>query len=69
MAALAQARAQGLANIRTERTEYGVDVTFNRFGAAYDVSFICESQGAAGCVEADALAFAAGLRLIGGGPQ
>ncbi|MGV9006082.1 MAG: hypothetical protein ACOH1H_05005 [Brevundimonas sp.] len=69
MAALAQARAQGLANIRTERTEYGVDVTFNRFGAAYDVSFICESQGASGCVEADAIAFAAGLRLIGGGPQ
>jgi len=63
--ALAQARARGLTNIRTERTEYGVDVTFNRFGAAYNVSFLCE--GAPNCTEADAVAFAAGLQLIGGG--
>jgi len=68
-AAIARARAQGLENVRTERTEYGVDVTFNRFGAAYNVSFICESQGASGCSEADAIAFAAGLQLLGGGPQ
>jgi hypothetical protein len=66
-AALARARAQGLINIRTERTEYGVDVSFNRFGAAYSVSFICEGQGAPGCAEADALAFATSLQLIGGG--
>lgn len=63
--ALAQARARGLTNIRTERTEYGVDVTFSRFGAAYNVTFICE--GAPNCAEADAILFAAGLRLIGGG--
>lgn len=63
--ALAQARARGLTNIRTERTEYGVDVTFNRFGAAYNVSFLCE--GAPNCTEAEAVAFAAGLQLIGGG--
>jgi len=63
--ALAQARARGLTNIRTERTEYGVDVTFSRFGAAYNVSFICE--GAPNCAEADAILFAAGLQLIGGG--
>lgn len=63
--ALAQAQARGLTNIRTERTEYGVDVTFNRFGAAYNVSFLCE--GAPNCTEADAVAFAAGLQLIGGG--
>ena len=63
--ALARARARGLTNIRTERTEYGVDVTFNRFGAAYNVSFLCE--GAPNCTEADAVAFAAGLQLIGGG--
>ena len=63
--ALARARAAGLTNIRTERTEYGVDVTFNRFGAAYNVSFLCE--GAPNCTEADAVAFAAGLQLIGGG--
>lgn len=61
----AQAQAGGLANLRTERTEYGVDVTFSRFGAAYNVTFMCE--GAADCAEAEAIAFAAGLRLIGGG--
>lgn len=63
--ALAQARARGLTNIRTERTEYGVDVTFSRFGAAYNVTFICE--GAPNCAESDAILFAAGLVLIGGG--
>lgn len=67
--AMARAGAQGLSNVRTERTEYGIDVTFNRFGAAYNVSFICENQGATGCAEAEAIAFAADLRLIGGGPQ
>ena len=63
--ALARARTRGLTNIRTERTEYGVDVTFSRFGAAYNVTFICE--GAPNCAEADAILFAAGLVLIGGG--
>ena len=63
--AAAQATARGLSNVRAERTEYGVDVSFNRFGAAYNVSFICE--GAPNCAEADAIAFAAGLQLIGGG--
>lgn len=69
VAAARQAQAQGLTNIRAERTEYGVDVAFNRFGAAYNVSFICEGQGAAGCVEGDAIAFAATLKLIGGGAE
>lgn len=63
--ALALAQSRGLTNVRTERTEYGVDVTFSRFGAAYNVSFLCE--GAPNCTEADAIAFAAGLQLIGGG--
>ncbi|MDQ7813931.1 hypothetical protein, partial [Brevundimonas sp.] len=63
--ALALARARGLTNVRTERTEYGVDVTFSRFGAAYNVSLICE--GAPNCTEADAITFAAGLQMIGGG--
>lgn len=63
--ALAQAQARGLTDIRTERTEYGVDVAFSRFGAAYSVSLICE--GAPNCAEADAILFAAGLVLIGGG--
>lgn len=65
--ALARAQQTGLANVRTERTEYGTDVTFNRFGAAYLVSFICEAQTAPGCTDAEALAFASGLLLIGGG--
>lgn len=65
--AAAQARARGLTNVRTERTEYGVDVGFNRFGAAYNVSFICEGPGVAGCTEPDAVAFASTLQLIGGG--
>jgi len=65
--AAAQARTEGLTNIRTERTEYGVDVTFSRFGAAYNVSFICEGPGAAGCTEPEAIAFASTLQLIGGG--
>ncbi|GAA0869802.1 hypothetical protein GCM10009116_16380 [Brevundimonas basaltis] len=63
--AQARARARGLSDIRTERTEYGVDVTFSRFGAAYNVTFICE--GAPNCAEADAILFAARLVLIGGG--
>ncbi|HEY0926081.1 hypothetical protein [Brevundimonas sp.] len=65
--ALGAARQVGLTDIRTERTEYGVDVAFSRFGAAYNVSFICEAQAAPGCTEADAVSFAAGLVLIGGG--
>lgn len=64
--AAAQAQTEGLTNVRTERTEYGVDVTFSRFGAAYNVSFICEGPGAAGCTEAEAVAFASALQLIGG---
>ena len=65
--ARAQASPGGMTNVRTERTEYGTDVTFSRFGAAYNVSFICEGQGAAGCSEAEAVAFASSLVLIGGG--
>ena len=66
-AALRQRRPGGLTHLRTEQTEYGTDVTFNRFGATYNVSFICESQGAAGCTPAEAAAFAVSLVLIGGG--
>lgn len=65
--ALGAARQAGLTDVRTERTEYGVDVAFSRFGAAYNVSFLCEAQAAPGCTEADAVSFAAGLVLIGGG--
>lgn len=66
-AAARQNPTPGVSNLRTEQTEYGTDVTFARFGAAYNVSFICESQGAAGCGPAEAAAFALSLQLIGGG--
>ena len=65
--ALAQARARGLETIIAERTEYGVDVAFGRFGAAYNVTFVCDSQGPPDCDEAAAIGFAAALELIGGG--
>ncbi|MFC0632864.1 hypothetical protein [Brevundimonas balnearis] len=65
--ALAQARARGLETIIAERTEYGVDVAFSRFGAAYNVTFVCDAQGPPDCDEAAAIRFAAGLELIGGG--
>ncbi|HEV7227934.1 hypothetical protein [Brevundimonas sp.] len=67
-AASTQARQSGLSQVRTERTEYGVDVSFSRFGAAYNVTFICEGPGGSvGCTEADAVAFAASLIVLGGG--
>ncbi len=66
-AAMRQNPTPGVSNLRAEQTEYGTDVTFARFGAAYNVSFICESQGAEGCGPAEAAAFALSLQLIGGG--
>lgn len=66
-AARAQAAERGLANILSEQTEYGVDVSFSRFGAVYNVSFICDSLGPPDCTEAAAVAFAANLTLLGGG--
>ncbi|MBU2381298.1 MAG: hypothetical protein KJ861_01650, partial [Alphaproteobacteria bacterium] len=64
---LAQATQAGLEQIRAERTEYGVDVSFGRFGAVYNVSFICGAPGGEDCTEAEAVAFAASLVLLGGG--
>lgn len=66
-AALARARQSGLADVMAETTEYGVDVSFARFGAVYSVTFVCDDPAAADCSEAAALEFAAGLQLIGGG--
>jgi hypothetical protein len=54
-------------NVQVERTEYGVDVAFTRYGAVYNVTFICESPAAASCSEAAATGFAARLVLLGGG--
>lgn len=62
-----RAAPPGLTDLRVEQTEYGTDVAFSRFGAAYNVSFICEGQGAPGCTAAEAVAFALSLQLIGGG--
>lgn len=64
---LTQAGQAGLTQVRAERTEYGVDVGLVRFGAAYNVSFICGAPGGADCTEARAVAFAASLVLLGGG--
>lgn len=66
-AALAEGRTRGLADIRTERTEYGVDVSFTRFGAVYNVSFICDDRASLECSDAAAVQFATRLELIGGG--
>jgi hypothetical protein len=65
--ALAQGRARGLADIRTERTEYGADVSFSLFGAAYNISLICDDRAATACSETAAVQFATRLELIGGG--
>lgn len=64
---LTQAGQAGLDQVRAERTEYGVDVSFGRFGAAYNVSFICGAPGGGNCTEARAIAFAASMVLLGGG--
>lgn len=66
-AALAEGRTRGLADIRIERTEYGVDVSFSRFGAVYNVSFICDDRASLECSDAAAVQFATRLELIGGG--
>lgn len=68
-AAVARAEARGLENVRSERTEYGVDVSFTRFGAAYAVTFVCDAVGAPDCSEAAAVQFAAALELVGGGER
>lgn len=66
-ASIAQAQARGLSNIQTERTEYGVDVSFGRFGAVYNVTFICDVMTSLECSDAAAVQFASDLELIGGG--
>lgn len=66
-AAVAAARARGLSDIRTERTEYGVDVSFGRFGAVYNVSFVCDDRTTLECSDAAAVQFASRLELLGGG--
>lgn len=66
-AALARAAQSGAEQIRVERTEYGMDASFSRFGAAYNLSIICAAPGGADCTEAAALDFIASLVLLGGG--
>ena len=66
-ASIAQAEALGLSNIRSERTEYGTDVSFVRFGAVYGVSFVCDDIDSLECSDAAAVQFATRLELIGGG--
>lgn len=66
-AAVTQGQARGLSDIRTERTEYGVDVSFLRFGALYSITFVCDDQASLECSNAAAVQFASQLELIGGG--
>lgn len=68
-AARALAAERGLTQVHVEQTEYGVDVAFVRFGAAYNLTFICDSMGPPDCTEAAAVAFAASLQVLGGGDQ
>ncbi|GLK49565.1 hypothetical protein GCM10017620_25380 [Brevundimonas intermedia] len=68
-AARALAAERGLTQVHTEQTEYGVDVAFVRFGAAYNLTFVCDTLGPPDCTEAAAVAFAASLQLLGGGGQ
>ena len=65
--AVAQAEALGLSNIQSERTEYGTDVSFVRFGVVYSVSFVCDDLASLECSDAAAVQFATRLELIGGG--
>ncbi len=66
-AAVRAAAADRPQNGQVERTEYGVVVAFSRYGAVYNVSFICDAPNGPGCSEAEATAFAASLVLLGGG--
>lgn len=52
---------------RLERTEYGVDLTFERYGAVYLVTFECEQMAVGDCSDAAITQFAAELKVIGGG--
>lgn len=65
--AVAQAEALGLSNVQSERTEYGTDVSFVRFGVVYAVSFVCDDLDSLECSDAAAVQFATRLELIGGG--
>lgn len=66
-ASIAEAAHVGLSNVRSERTEYGTDVSFVRFGAVYAVSFVCDDRDSLECSDAAAVQFATRLELIGGG--
>ena len=57
-------------NVLIERTEYGVDVSFMRFGAAYNMSIACDEPDTdPRCSEAGVAAQIAQLEAIGGGAR
>lgn len=61
--------APTLENVVIERVEYGVDVSFTRFGAVYNVSIDCaQPETDFNCSDAGARALIAQLEAIGGGP-
>lgn len=55
-------------NVRYQRTESGIDVSFTRFGAAYDLSLVCENPDTdPQCSQAAAKAVIDSLAVAGGG--
>lgn len=57
-----------LEHVVVEQTEYGVDVSFVRFGAAYNVSIACDDpQNDPNCTPEGATALVRRLEIIGGG--
>ncbi len=55
-------------NVRYQRTESGIDVSFTRFGAAYDLSLVCENPDTdPKCSQAAAKAVLDSLAVAGGG--
>jgi len=59
-----------ISNIVVERTEYGVDVSFSRFGSVYNLTIACDLPDTdPRCSDASAVSTAKGLQILGGGEQ
>lgn len=65
----ARTPASPLENVMSEETEYGADVSFTRFGAVYNVTFVCDAPDAPECSESAVRTFSEQLQVIGGGAQ
>lgn len=59
-----------ISNIVVERTEYGVDVSFSRFGSVYNLTIACDLPDTdPRCSDASAVNTARSLQVLGGGEQ